>query len=169
MTVSMDQLEARCGRRTRLVLSGGAGSQKGPVGGQHAGFKPGGRSRRRAVQPRRPQSDTDRGGLPRLLPEAKVILDRREHLIRCCQQASRAHIEKRLVDQAIDELTLKRRLESCSPNSRARFLHVELELLFRSWRTSVVWCWMARPTLASCGGRRACRRSSSFAPSAGCR
>ncbi|MBV7522343.1 LysR family transcriptional regulator [Ensifer sp. ENS12] len=64
----------------------------------------------------------------RLLLEAKVILDRREHLIGVASSFE-AHIETRLV-AAIDELYPDRELGALFAEFAACFPHVELELLF---------------------------------------
>ncbi|MCQ4633004.1 LysR family transcriptional regulator [Shinella sp. CPCC 100929] len=64
----------------------------------------------------------------RLLAEAKVILDRREHLIGVAASFE-AHVEKRLV-VAIDELYPERALGTLFAEFAERFPHVELELLF---------------------------------------
>jgi len=64
----------------------------------------------------------------RLLLEAKLILDRREHLIGVASSFE-AHVEKRLV-AAIDELYPDRELGSLFAEFASHFPHVELELLF---------------------------------------
>lgn len=64
----------------------------------------------------------------RLLPEAKVILDRREHLIGVAASFE-AHVETRLA-VAIDELYPERALGALFADFAARFPHVELEVLF---------------------------------------
>jgi len=64
----------------------------------------------------------------RLLPEAKVILDRRTHLIGVAASFE-AHVEKRLV-VAIDELYPERALAALFAEFAQSFPHVELELLF---------------------------------------
>ncbi|MCV9966924.1 LysR family transcriptional regulator [Pararhizobium sp. BT-229] len=64
----------------------------------------------------------------RLLPEAKVILDRREHLIGVASSFE-AHVETRLV-AAIDELYPDREMGALFSEFASRFPHVELELLF---------------------------------------
>lgn len=64
----------------------------------------------------------------RLLAEAKVILDRREHLIGVATSFE-AHVERRLV-VAIDELYPERALGTLFSDFAKNFPHVELELLF---------------------------------------
>ena len=64
----------------------------------------------------------------RLLPEAKLILDRREHLIGVASSFE-AHVEKRLV-VAIDELYPESAVGELFAEFATRFPHVELELLF---------------------------------------
>jgi DNA-binding transcriptional LysR family regulator len=64
----------------------------------------------------------------RLLPEAKVILDRREHLIGVAASFE-AHVETRLA-VAIDELYPERALGALFADFAAHFPHVELEVLF---------------------------------------
>nr|WP_084518643.1 LysR family transcriptional regulator [Bradyrhizobium sp. th.b2] len=64
----------------------------------------------------------------RLLPEAKLILDRREHLIGVASSFE-AHVEKRLV-VAIDELYPESAVGELFAEFAGRFPHVELELLF---------------------------------------
>lgn len=64
----------------------------------------------------------------RLLPEAKVILDRRAHLIGVASSFE-AHVEKRLV-VAIDELYPESAVGELFAEFAKRFPHVELELLF---------------------------------------
>ena len=64
----------------------------------------------------------------RLLPEAKLILDRREHLIGVASSFE-AHVEKRLV-VAIDELYPESAVGELFAEFAKRFPHVELELLF---------------------------------------
>ncbi|NEV02714.1 LysR family transcriptional regulator [Bradyrhizobium uaiense] len=64
----------------------------------------------------------------RLLPEAKLILDRREHLIGVASSFE-AHVEKRLV-VAIDELYPESAVGELFAEFAERFPHVELELLF---------------------------------------
>ncbi len=64
----------------------------------------------------------------RLFSEAKLILDRREHLIGIAASFE-AHVEKRLV-VAIDELYPEHALGELFAEFAARFPHVELELLF---------------------------------------
>ncbi|MDK1390022.1 LysR family transcriptional regulator, partial [Sinorhizobium sp. 8-89] len=64
----------------------------------------------------------------RLLLEAKVILDRREHLIGVASSFE-AHVETRLV-AAIDELYPDRELGVVFSEFASCFPHVELELLF---------------------------------------
>lgn len=64
----------------------------------------------------------------RLLLEAKVVLDRREHLIGVARSFE-AHIEQRLV-VAIDELYPERPLGALFADFARAFPHVELELLF---------------------------------------
>lgn len=64
----------------------------------------------------------------RLLPEAKLILDRREHLIGVAASFG-AHIENRLV-VAIDELYPEHALGELFAAFAVRFPHVELELMF---------------------------------------
>ena len=64
----------------------------------------------------------------RLLAEARLILDRREHLIGIAASFE-AHVEKRLV-VAIDELYPEHVLGELFAEFAARFPHVELELLF---------------------------------------
>ena len=63
----------------------------------------------------------------RLLPEAKLILDRREHLIGMAASFE-AHVEKRLV-VAIDELYPESALGELFAEFASHFPHVELELL----------------------------------------
>ncbi len=64
----------------------------------------------------------------RLLLEAKVILDRREHLIGVASSFE-AHVEKRLV-VAIDELYPERALAVIFAEFAQKFPYVELEILF---------------------------------------
>jgi len=64
----------------------------------------------------------------RLLREAKVILDRREHLVGVAS-GFEAHVEKRLV-VAIDELYPEQLLGALFADFARQFPHVELELLF---------------------------------------
>lgn len=64
----------------------------------------------------------------RLLSEAKLILDRREHLIGVASSFEQ-HVEKRLV-VAIDELYPERALGELCAEFASKFPHVELELLF---------------------------------------
>lgn len=64
----------------------------------------------------------------RLLREAKVILDRREHLVGVAS-GFEAHVETRLV-VAIDELYPEHRLGALFADFARQFPHVELELLF---------------------------------------
>lgn len=64
----------------------------------------------------------------RLLLEAKVVLDRREHLIGVARSFE-AHVEHRLV-VAIDELYPERALGALFADFAQAFPHVELELLF---------------------------------------
>lgn len=64
----------------------------------------------------------------RLLREAKVILDRREHLLGVAS-GFEAHVENRLV-VAIDELYPEHLLGALFADFARRFPHVELELLF---------------------------------------
>lgn len=64
----------------------------------------------------------------RLLLEAKVILDRREHLIGVASSFE-AHVEQRLV-VAIDEIYPEEALGTLFADFAARFPHVELEVLF---------------------------------------
>ncbi|MGO4403481.1 LysR family transcriptional regulator [Bosea sp. RAF48] len=64
----------------------------------------------------------------RLLREAKVILDRREHLVGVAS-GFEAHVEKRLV-VAIDELYPEHLLGTLFADFALQFPHVELELLF---------------------------------------
>jgi len=64
----------------------------------------------------------------RLLPEAKLILDRREHLIGVASSFE-AHVEKRLV-VAIDELYPESAVGELFAEFAEHFPHVELELLF---------------------------------------
>ncbi|MBX3540479.1 MAG: LysR family transcriptional regulator [Chelatococcus sp.] len=63
-----------------------------------------------------------------LLPEARLILDRREHLIGMAASFE-AHVEKRLV-VAIDELYPESALGELFADFASHFPHVELELLF---------------------------------------
>ena len=64
----------------------------------------------------------------RLLPEARLILDRREHLIGVASSFE-AHVEKRLV-VAIDELYPESAVGELFAEFAKRFPHVEVELLF---------------------------------------
>lgn len=64
----------------------------------------------------------------RLLLEARVMLDRREHLIGVARSFE-AHVEQRLV-VAIDELYPESELGALFADFAQRFPHVELELLF---------------------------------------
>ena len=64
----------------------------------------------------------------RLLPEARLILDRRAHLIGVASSFE-AHVEKRLV-VAIDELYPESATGELFAEFAAHFPHVELELLF---------------------------------------
>lgn len=64
----------------------------------------------------------------RLLREARVILDRREHLIGVARSFE-ARVEQRLV-VAIDELYPESELGALFADFAQRFAHVELELLF---------------------------------------
>jgi len=64
----------------------------------------------------------------RLLAEARVVLDRREHLIGVAASLT-AHVEHRLV-VAIDELYPEQPLGTLFADFAAHFPHVELELLF---------------------------------------
>lgn len=64
----------------------------------------------------------------RLFSEAKLILDRREHLVGIAASFE-AHVEKRLI-VAIDELYPEHALGELFAEFAARFPHVELELLF---------------------------------------
>lgn len=64
----------------------------------------------------------------RLLLEAKVILDRREHLIGVASSFE-AHVERRLV-VAIDEIYPEEALGTLFADFAAHFPHVELEVLF---------------------------------------
>ncbi len=64
----------------------------------------------------------------RLLLEAKVVLDRREHLIGVARSFE-AHVEQRLT-VAIDELYPERNLGALFADFARAFPHVELELLF---------------------------------------
>ncbi|ASP74695.1 LysR family transcriptional regulator [Sinorhizobium meliloti] len=64
----------------------------------------------------------------RLLSEARLILDRREHLIGVAASFE-AHVEKRLV-VAIDELYPEHALGELFAEFAVHFPHVELELLF---------------------------------------
>lgn len=66
----------------------------------------------------------------RLLLEARVVLDRREHLIGVARSFE-AHVEHRLV-VAIDELYPERPLGALFAEFAQAFPHVELELLFPS-------------------------------------
>ncbi|MBT0780410.1 LysR family transcriptional regulator [Paracoccus sp. pheM1] len=64
----------------------------------------------------------------RLLAEARVVLDRREHLIGVAASLT-AHVEHRLA-VAIDELYPEQPLATLFADFAAHFPHVELELLF---------------------------------------
>lgn len=64
----------------------------------------------------------------RLLPEARVILDRREHLLGVASSFA-GHVETRLV-VAIDELYPEPAVGEVFADFAARFPHVELELMF---------------------------------------
>ncbi|SMG35404.1 MULTISPECIES: LysR family transcriptional regulator [unclassified Paracoccus (in: a-proteobacteria)] len=64
----------------------------------------------------------------RLLAEARVVLDRREHLIGVAASFT-AHVEHRLV-VAVDELYPEKPLAALFADFAAHFPHVELELLF---------------------------------------
>ena len=128
MTISMDQLEA-------FVSAADTGS-----------FSAAGRALRKAqsaVSTQVSNLETDLGVTlfsragrnptltaagERLLAEARLILDRREHLIGIAASFE-AHVEKRLV-VAIDELYPEHVLGELFAEFAARFPHVELELLF---------------------------------------
>ncbi len=128
MTISMDQLEA-------FVAAA-----------EHGSFSAAGRALRKAqsaVSTLVSNLETDLGVTlfsragrnpvltpagTRLLSEAKVILDRREHLIGVASSFE-AHVETRLV-VAIDELYPERALGALFADFARRFPHVELELLF---------------------------------------
>jgi DNA-binding transcriptional LysR family regulator len=69
---------------------------------------------------------TDAGN--RLLPEARLLIDRRQHLIGVAKSFEE-RVETRLV-VAIDELYPETKIGSLFGNFAARFPHVELELVF---------------------------------------
>lgn len=128
MTVSMEQLEA-------FVAAA-----------EHGSFSAAGRALRKAQSAvstqistleedlglelfsRRGRNPTLTSAGERLLSEAKLILDRREHLIGVAASFE-AHVEKRLV-VAIDELYPEHALGELFAEFAVQFPHVELELLF---------------------------------------
>ncbi len=128
MTVSLDQLEA-------FVAAA-----------EHGSFSAAGRALRKAqsaISTQVSNLEDDLGVLlfsrkgrnpvltpagERLLAEAKVVLDRREHLIGVAASFE-AHVEHRLV-VAIDELYPEQPLGTLFADFAANFPHVELELLF---------------------------------------
>ena len=82
----------------------------------------------------------------RLLPEARLLIDRREHLIGVARSFE-DRVETRLV-VAIDELYPETEIGALFGNFATRFPHVELELLFPTPTPSPVFFWTARLTWA---------------------
>lgn len=128
MTVSMDQLEAFVGAAEQGSFSAAARVLKkaqSAVSTQVSNLED---DLGVALFSRAGRNPTLTEAGARLLPEAKVILDRREHLIGVASSFE-AHIEKRLVI-AIDELYPETTVGELFAEFAARFPHVELELLF---------------------------------------
>ncbi len=102
----------------------------------------------------------------RLLPEARLLLARREHLVSVARNFGE-HVESRLV-VAMDELFPEPAIATVFAAFAQEFPHVELELKFPPSTIIADMVLEGRPILVSCGARSKCHTSLVFIRSAGC-